>query len=446
VHGSALATGAIPDRAWATELAELWRGPLGGRAGLLLCAWPLHEAGATPAQELAAWLAMWAAALRELEAAGACVDQALDHTEHELSCTPRLFESMAALRAARLLGARFLEALGRPADKRVILLGARGSTRSHSRQDPWNNALRVTLEGFAARCAGVDFLGLPTLADGLGRTDEDLARLAFNTQEVLREEALLGHVEDPARGSGHVEELTLGLAEKAWALFQSLEAAGGLWKALEQGILQNGIAQAAQQGQAAFLGRRQVLVGSSRYALAREQIPVWMDPPSLEEDAPGRDFAIIRPRRLSTVLEALHQRGRACARPIALLALGTMKEWGPRVDFCRDLLAAGGLEHQLVESPPDGEAAAKAAHAHGAPVLVLCGQDDAYAQSALPFLQHWRALERRSGRTPSLVLLAGRPAAQVEALDAAGLQGYVHLKATLDEMLEPILQHLEARP
>ena len=39
--------------------------------------------------------------------------------------------------------------------------------------------------------------------------------------------------------------MTEGLCEKAWALFQSFEAAGGLAKAMDQGLVQSAVATAA---------------------------------------------------------------------------------------------------------------------------------------------------------------------------------------------------------
>ena len=66
--------------------------------------------------------------------------------------------------------------------------------------------------------------------------------LARNTQLVELREARLGFVADPAAGAGGFEAMTEGLCEKAWALFQTFEAAGGLAKALEQGLVQSAVA------------------------------------------------------------------------------------------------------------------------------------------------------------------------------------------------------------
>src|SRR3546814_19118320 len=53
------------------------------------------------------------------------------------------------------------------------------------------------------------------------------ARIARNTQLILQEETGMTHVVDPLGGSYYVEALTKDLADKAWALIEEVEAAGG---------------------------------------------------------------------------------------------------------------------------------------------------------------------------------------------------------------------------
>ncbi len=446
VSSPALVEGRLPHAAWAKELAEAWRHQDAGRVGWRVSGWPLHQAGATSAQELGAWLALVVAALRQLEEAGVPVEEALARAEHELSCTPSLFESMALLRAARLLAARLAEALGLPPEQRGLRLCARGSTRGHSRTEAWTNALRVSLCGFAAMAGGADSLSLPTVADDLGQPDEKLARLAFNTQEVLREEALLDRVEDPARGSGHVEALTLALAEEAWRQFQRIEEAGGIWKALGAGRVQDWIHQAAQLRQDHLQRRRKVLVGCSRFARAQEDEASWLRGAVKAEAEVALDFAPLRPHRLAEELEGLRRRGLALRVNVSLLALGTTREHGARVDFCRDLLATAGLECQVLSLPTQVEEAARLALDTNNTVFLLCGQDDAYAQVAESFTRQLRQLEKDRARPPVLLLLAGQGGPLGERLQAAGLDGFVHARARLDEMLTPILRHLEEKP
>ena len=52
-------------------------------------------------------------------------------------------------------------------------------------------------------------------------------RIARNVQNMLKLEAHLDRVSDPAAGSYYMEKLTRILAEKAWAIFQQIESEGG---------------------------------------------------------------------------------------------------------------------------------------------------------------------------------------------------------------------------
>ncbi len=60
-------------------------------------------------------------------------------------------------------------------------------------------------------------------------------RNARNIQLVLAEECHLNRVIDPAGGSWYIEWYTRQLAEKAWALFQQIEAQGGMLAAASGG-------------------------------------------------------------------------------------------------------------------------------------------------------------------------------------------------------------------
>jgi methylmalonyl-CoA mutase len=440
--GAGWTAGSHPTQA-AAELADLWRRPEAPRALLRVGGWAAHAAGATSAQELALWLSAWTACTRELENQGMPLERIVEATEHELSCSRDLFESVARLRAARWLAARWLELAGRPVEERRIVLGARGSLRHHSRRDPWTNLLRVSLSGFAAAAAGADFLHLPSLAEGIGRPDAWSRRLAANAQVILREEAHLARVADPARGSAYVETLTARLAEEAWTRFQELERAGGHWAALAEGLPQAWLHEARERRLARLARRRETLVGLSAYPNLKEKAPSWLAPEAAGEAAGD----LLAPSRLGEELERLRTRGEALlagsAKPVWLACFGPLKQHKARADFSRGFLAVAGLPCAQDGGHEDPAQAARAARAAGAAVVVCCSTDDSYPALTAPFVQALRGLEAAAGAPPALLLLAGHPAGQVEELAAAGIQGFIHLKASLSETLSLVLQHME---
>src|SRR5579863_2633883 len=185
----------------------------------------VHDAGGTPAQELAFALSAGLSYLRELE------DPA--DVEFRLAADADQLATLAKFRALRLLWGRVEQACGLP--PAPIRLSAYSAWRMMTVVEPYVNVMRAAVAAFAAGLGGADSVTLLPFSQAAGLPDAFARRLARNTQLVELREARLGAVADPAAGAGGFEALTSGLCEKAWALFQSFEAAGGPAKALDAG-------------------------------------------------------------------------------------------------------------------------------------------------------------------------------------------------------------------
>ncbi|MEO5662653.1 MAG: methylmalonyl-CoA mutase family protein, partial [Nocardioides sp.] len=119
-----------------------------GVLGVVASGLPVHEQGASDAQELGVAIAAGVTALRTLTEAGFTADEAAAVIEFRLAVTDEQFPSIAKLRAARRLWARVLEASG-VAD-RQMRQHAVTSRPQMSKYDPWVNMLRGTVAAFAA--------------------------------------------------------------------------------------------------------------------------------------------------------------------------------------------------------------------------------------------------------------------------------------------------------
>ena len=193
-----------------------------------------HEAGGSEAQELAVMLAAAAAYIRALHEAGVGLAEAPALLTLGLAADSEYFTGIAKVRAARALWMRLCEALGASTPARIE---ARSSRRMLSRLDPWVNLLRLTAAGFGAAVGGADAIVLEPFTQPLGRPTAFARRQARNAQLVLMEESGLARVADPAGGAWFLEAQTDQLARAAWALFQQIEAAGGLAQALRSGLI-----------------------------------------------------------------------------------------------------------------------------------------------------------------------------------------------------------------
>lgn len=204
---------------------------------------PVHNAGGTEAQELAAMAAALAQHLRQMDKAGIGPETVLSAISLCLSADQDQFMTMAKARAARLIFARIAEACGVGAASPAHLF-METSYRMLTRLDPETNLLRNTIAVFSAGVGGADEISvLPhTLAHGI--PDPLARRLARNTQTILIAESHLDHVSDPAAGAGGVEALTDALAERAWGIFTDIERDGGLGAVIASGRLASMIAEA----------------------------------------------------------------------------------------------------------------------------------------------------------------------------------------------------------
>lgn len=410
--GWAADTGATVELAPLLRLAEL----AADRPGLLpitVDAVRYHQAGATDTEELAISLAAGVAYLRALTGAGHSLADAFDSMEFRYAVTADQFDSIAKLRAARLLWGRVGELSGLPASRQRQ--HAVTSPAMLSRRDPWVNILRGTLGCFAAAVGGAEAITVSPFDGALGLPDELGRRIARNTQAVLHDESSLARVSDPAGGSYYVETVTEQLAATAWRTFTELERDGGLPALLESGALATRLDRSWQRRRDAVAHRAAPLTGVSEFPLADEQ-------PLTRRPAPAPPAGGLPRHRFAEPYEQLRDRSdRLLAeqgvRPRVFLAgLGPVAAHSARLAFARNLMLAGGVEPVVAAGEPDQ--LAKAFQASGARVCCLCASDRTYADQAEAAAGALR--EAGAGQ----VWLAGRPELATEkGLDNAIYQG-----------------------
>ncbi|MEM9207354.1 MAG: methylmalonyl-CoA mutase subunit beta [Pseudomonadota bacterium] len=226
-----------------------------------------HDAGATPAQELAAIIATANAYLR------AGIDP--NQIGFTLAVDQDQFAGIAKIRALRLLWAKVTEVWKAPAGRAAI--HAETSRRMLTVKDPHTNMLRVTIACFAASVGGADSIAVLPYSAPHGLSDAFARRVARNTQLVLQEEANLYKVADPAAGSGAYEALTEDLTQAAWTEFQTIEAAGGIVNALQSGSLQARISSAHAARMAAIDAGETHIIGTTKFGLAKEPTVETLD-------------------------------------------------------------------------------------------------------------------------------------------------------------------------
>lgn len=222
----------------------------------------VHEAGGSAGQELGFIAASAVAYIKAGIEAGLTAEQALNGTVLSVSVDAEYFDSLAKVRALRLIWSSLAKAFGLEVAARIE---ARSSRRMLSAKDPWPNMLRLTAAGFAGAVGGADAVVLDGFSRASGRPDAFGRRQARNTQLVLMEEANLGRVDDPAAGSWFLDSRTHDLATAGWAEFQRIEREAGLLASLKGGAVQHRVAAARDGLKAAYDQGAKQIIGVTKF-------------------------------------------------------------------------------------------------------------------------------------------------------------------------------------
>ncbi|PZQ43098.1 MAG: methylmalonyl-CoA mutase, partial [Phenylobacterium zucineum] len=236
-----------------------------------------HEAGGSHGQELGFALAAAATYLRAAVDAGLPIERTLEGTVLGVCVDAEYFDSLAKVRALRLMWRSLSRAFGH---ETPAVIEARSSRRMLAARDPWPNLLRLTAAGFAGAVGGAEAVVLDGFSRARGRPDAFARRQARNTQLVLMEEVRIGRVADPAAGSWFLDHRTRDLAEAGWAEFQRIEREGGLVASLHGGAIQQRVAQSRVTLSKSFGEGGTHLVGVTKFVDADPRpVSVEADPP-----------------------------------------------------------------------------------------------------------------------------------------------------------------------
>ncbi len=308
--------------------------------------------------------------------------------------------SIAFVRALKLVVAKLATSFGLAGEKaRPLWVGLTSARRMGSDLDA--NMIRTSVEAFGLCCAGVEVL-VARPHDAIahhGQAAGDPLRLARNTGLVLRDEAHLMQVDDPAAGAYALEALTNQIARRGWEGMQALEAAGGVCSAAARKAFTGELRQTAERATSRVRARKTVLVGINDFV-----VPGELPAAGAALRLAGESFD----EQLASSFEAMRARvlGLEIGRALKLVVLGERGPLAAREAFIRRFLEAFGFT--LGEAP--------------SAVAVVVGSDETYTTLTV------EAATAALGDAKQ-VLVAGKPNEHVQALvTALGKQThFVHL-------------------
>lgn len=276
----------------------------------------MQQAGATPAEAMAFTLATAVQNADDCIARGMNPDDFLGRFTFFFDISLNFFEEVAKFRAGRRIWARLArERLGAK-DPRTWRFKFHGQTSGVdlTRQQPLNNIARVTAQAMAGIFGGLQSLHTDSYDEAFATPSETGARIAVATQNILREEAHLTDVIDPLGGSFYVEALTDQMEEKILGVMKTIDDAGGMYKAVESGLVQRMIGASAMRFQNRVDSGEQVVVGVNKYQAEEEpgSRPVVERPDAAAMRRHLADFAAMKAARSpAAVVKALDELTRA---------------------------------------------------------------------------------------------------------------------------------------
>lgn len=227
----------------------------------------IREAGSTAAQEIAFTLANAIAYVEAAAAAGLDQNRLGQRLSFFFAAHNDFLEEIAKFRAARRLWAAIMRdrfGVTHPRAQQLRFHTQTGGSTLTARQ-PDNNLVRVALQALAAVLGGTQSLHCNGRDEALALPTEDAATLALRTQQIIAAESGVANTVDPVGGAWAIEERTDALEAEARRLIAAIDAAGGTLTAIETGLIQRQIQDAAYAAQLRIDHGESVVVGVNRF-------------------------------------------------------------------------------------------------------------------------------------------------------------------------------------
>ena len=236
----------------------------------------IREAGATAVQELAFTLRDGIEYVEWALERGLDVDVFTPRLSYFFNSHNDFFEEIAKFRAARKIWADVMRNRFKANNPRSWLLRFHTQTSGVSlmAQQPYNNVVRVALQGLAAVLGGTQSLHTNSLDETYALPSEDAVTIALRTQQIIAHESGVTNTIDPLGGSYFVEKLTLEMEEEACEYIKRIDDMGGMVKAIEMGFPQKEILDSAYYYQQAVEKKEKIIVGVNDFIMEQERIPI----------------------------------------------------------------------------------------------------------------------------------------------------------------------------
>lgn len=438
-----------------------------------------HSAGATIVQEIAISLSIASEFI--LLGGNENSEITADSLWVQLSSGPLYFPEIAKVRAIRLLWRNLLDGYALDPDTSLFIHSVT-SPQNKTLSDSHNNMLRNVTEAMAAVLGGTDSLEITPFDAGFSKPDNRSRRTARNIHHIVKEEAYLGRVTNPAAGSYYIEQLTDQIAKEAWAFFNQIEEEGGISETIRSGWIRKAVLQSAEEKASAYSNRQRILTGTNNYPDPEERISPPLEPNSdkipadisfsdgkeisdhliqniLTEAENGEpltklsSYWLSKPESVCEPLPELHagslfdsirlkiqkseeESGRSFSA--ACIPLGNPKWRSARATFARNLIGCAGIEVLTpagYSTPGDAFSDTELAK-HD--IFILCSSDEEALIFAAEFAEKFG--------DHGILIQAGNPGSNREQFERAGIGNFIYSGMDMRSFLNSLADLLIHKP
>ncbi|MEK7834550.1 MAG: methylmalonyl-CoA mutase family protein, partial [Pseudomonadota bacterium] len=230
----------------------------------------MHDAGATPAEEMGYTLANGLAYVDELARRGGDVEKFGKRLSFFFYVHMDFFDAVCKFRAARRVWARLMrERYGvQDAKAQHFRFGVVCGGSSLVAAQPYNNIMRVTIETMAAVLGGAQSIFTCAYDEPFQIPTEFSAELALRTQQIIAYESGIARTVDPFGGSYFIEQHTDRMEQAILKVMKEIDDYGGVIEVIESGWLQRRIAERARERKTKIDSGDTTVVGQNAFRRA----------------------------------------------------------------------------------------------------------------------------------------------------------------------------------
>lgn len=212
-----------------------------------VCGYHIRESGANPVQEMAYAFCIARAYSDGTLSRGISIDEFASRLSFNFDIHGNFFEQIAKFRASRRLWAKIIrEEYGAKDDRSCWLrMIAGGGGGGLTKEQPENNIVRSAYYALISALAGTQTMALCSYDEAYTIPTEKAAELSLRTMQILIHEMGICDTVDPLGGSYYVEALTDRFEKEIREEMKTVDAWGGIEKAIAGGHIQESVSRQA---------------------------------------------------------------------------------------------------------------------------------------------------------------------------------------------------------